>query len=290
VSDVAPESALLRQAGAADEAALRELWERAAWLQAEGDLGLWLAALGRTPTWLWRRDGAAQGMLSLDSETFPVVTLRHLALRDIAAQRFFAAVALPQAEEGLRNQHAQWLTVEAGGRWLRDLLVGCGYTVGAQVLSYCHSAQVGPVASQADVTLRAIAPADILALAELDAQAFLSWWQWPAVRLARLLAGGAEGAAMWGLVADEAGQLAGYLLAQPEPPHAVIARLAVCPARQGRGIGTRLLTEALARLAAAGCREVWLSTQEDNLPARRLYERLGFGARGELFSLMVKAL
>ena len=49
-------------------------------------------------------------------------------------------------------------------------------------------------------------------------------------------------------------------------------QLFVEPAHQGRGIGTRLLTTALARMPPS----VMLNVFEDNGPARRFYERRGF--------------
>ena len=52
--------------------------------------------------------------------------------------------------------------------------------------------------------------------------------------------------------------------------------LAVVPGMRGRGVGRALLTEAEEIAAARGCCKLTLEVQEDNLPARRLYERFGF--------------
>lgn len=45
---------------------------------------------------------------------------------------------------------------------------------------------------------------------------------------------------------------------------------------EGRGIGTRLLSAAARAARAAGCREIWLITTNDNLHALRFYQRRGF--------------
>lgn len=52
--------------------------------------------------------------------------------------------------------------------------------------------------------------------------------------------------------------------------------LVVDPPHHGRGLGTALLATALATLAARGLPEARLKVWADNLPARRLYARLGF--------------
>lgn len=53
--------------------------------------------------------------------------------------------------------------------------------------------------------------------------------------------------------------------------------IAVDPARQGRGLGGKLLREAATRMAAAGGRRLFLSTSglARYDPTRRFYERLG---------------
>ncbi|MGH2736963.1 MAG: GNAT family N-acetyltransferase, partial [Actinomycetota bacterium] len=46
---------------------------------------------------------------------------------------------------------------------------------------------------------------------------------------------------------------------------------------RGRGVGGRLVTTALRwMLSYEGIDEVWLSVDENNLGAQRLYERLGW--------------
>jgi len=55
-----------------------------------------------------------------------------------------------------------------------------------------------------------------------------------------------------------------------------IGLLAVHASCRGRGLGTRLITQAVAWMRAAGASESTIVTQLDNLPACRLYEQLGY--------------
>ena len=90
------------------------------------------------------------------------------------------------------------------------------------------------------------------------------------------------------LVAEEGGAVSGYVrLSQPGPlpSHAhvlVINGLAVDPARQGCGIGRRLVTAALDEALRRGARKVSLRVLAPNSRARRLYESCGFTQEGVL--------
>jgi ribosomal protein S18 acetylase RimI-like enzyme len=52
--------------------------------------------------------------------------------------------------------------------------------------------------------------------------------------------------------------------------------LAVVPAWRGRGVGRALLEAVEAEAVRRGCCRLTLEVQDDNEPARRLYERFGF--------------
>ena len=58
-----------------------------------------------------------------------------------------------------------------------------------------------------------------------------------------------------------------------------IDQVGVVAAARGRGLAAALIGETLTRMAGAGGTEAWLTVNVDN-PAGRLYERLGFAARG----------
>ena len=57
----------------------------------------------------------------------------------------------------------------------------------------------------------------------------------------------------------------------------LIAELIVRPEAQRRGVADALVTEALRRLAAAGCRGAVVSVVPDNESANALYRKHGFG-------------
>jgi aminoglycoside 6'-N-acetyltransferase I len=79
------------------------------------------------------------------------------------------------------------------------------------------------------------------------------------------------------IVAVDNGTVVGMITAvhyvhPDKAPQLWINEVGVAESHRRRGIGRRMLEAMLARGKALGCTEAWLGTEEDNLPARRLYE------------------
>jgi ribosomal protein S18 acetylase RimI-like enzyme len=81
------------------------------------------------------------------------------------------------------------------------------------------------------------------------------------------------------LGAVEEGRLVGALAWADADGVVDVHRLVIHPDRARRGVGRALVRELLARTDRA---DVVVSTGRDNLPARRLYESLGFRVVGEV--------
>jgi ribosomal protein S18 acetylase RimI-like enzyme len=72
--------------------------------------------------------------------------------------------------------------------------------------------------------------------------------------------------------------------------NAQILSIAVANNRRGVGIGTRLVEEALKYLEKGKVSEVRLEVRPDNLPARRIYEKLGFVVKGTIPTIIGESL
>jgi ribosomal protein S18 acetylase RimI-like enzyme len=88
------------------------------------------------------------------------------------------------------------------------------------------------------------------------------------------------------LVAEVEGAVVGYATSWFDTEDRVgeVSNNAVHPAWRGRGIATALIAAAIRRLLADGAQVLRVSTLEQDLPAQRVYERLGF--RSMLRSIM----
>jgi len=80
------------------------------------------------------------------------------------------------------------------------------------------------------------------------------------------------------IVAEVAGHVVGF--ARTAPERCELHLLYTEPAAWGRGAGRMLMDAALARLAASGCNEALLWTEERNERPRRVYERYGWTLDG----------
>jgi len=87
-----------------------------------------------------------------------------------------------------------------------------------------------------------------------------------------------------GVVAEEGRELAGFCVAQRVPDSGSgrtqlvghIVTIDVAPGFRRRGVGRLLMLEVESRMRAAGAALLRLEAAEDNLPALRFYEALGF--------------
>ncbi|WP_415907797.1 GNAT family acetyltransferase [Oleiharenicola sp. Vm1] len=86
----------------------------------------------------------------------------------------------------------------------------------------------------------------------------------------------------WFLVAARGNEIVGTVMAGYEGHRGWINYLGVAPALQRGGLGRRLMTEAEARLRAAGCPKINLQVRPDNTVAIAFYERIGFAVEGAI--------
>jgi ribosomal-protein-alanine N-acetyltransferase len=72
----------------------------------------------------------------------------------------------------------------------------------------------------------------------------------------------------------------GFAVSRMAADEAEILSIAIAPGQRGRGLSRQLLLTHLGHLAGRGVRTVFLEVEENNQPARRLYDRAGFAIAG----------
>ena len=75
-------------------------------------------------------------------------------------------------------------------------------------------------------------------------------------------------------------KVVGFSVSRAAADEAEILSIAVAESHRGRGLSNNLLLTHLGHLAGRGVRTVFLEVEENNHPARRLYERAGFTVVG----------
>jgi ribosomal-protein-alanine N-acetyltransferase len=71
-------------------------------------------------------------------------------------------------------------------------------------------------------------------------------------------------------------KIIGFAVSRIGADEAEILSVAVDPSHRGRGLSRTLLMTHLGHLAGRGVRTIFLEVEENNQPARRLYDRGGF--------------
>ena len=75
-------------------------------------------------------------------------------------------------------------------------------------------------------------------------------------------------------------KVVGFAVSRMAADEAEILSIAIDPDQRGRGLSRDLLLTHLGHLAGRGVRHIFLEVEENNQPARRLYERAGFSVVG----------
>jgi ribosomal-protein-alanine N-acetyltransferase len=75
-------------------------------------------------------------------------------------------------------------------------------------------------------------------------------------------------------------KIVGFAVSRMAADEAEILSIAVAVSHRGRGLSRNLLLTHLGHLAGRGIRTVFLEVEENNQPARRLYQHAGFAVAG----------
>ena len=83
---------------------------------------------------------------------------------------------------------------------------------------------------------------------------------------------------MW--VIEDGSAIAAIIVLPPQPDYLLLDNIAVAPARQGSGLGRRLLAFAEAEAVRRGYREIRLYTHRTMTENQRLYAAIGYEETG----------
>jgi len=126
------------------------------------------------------------------------------------------------------------------------------------------------------ISIRPVQGTELAILAVLHAACFRED-AWDVAALTTML--GMPGTSAW-VAYRETGAACGFVIAQTLGDEAEILTLGVAPEARRQRVARRLLSDLIARLSAAGTRQLWLEVAADNLAGLGLYQGLGFVGRG----------
>jgi ribosomal protein S18 acetylase RimI-like enzyme len=163
--------------------------------------------------------------------------------------------------------------------WLHDLLLSSGFASRQSIVMLEHDSGVpAEMALSAEISMRPMLQFDLPAVAEVDTSAFELLWQNTLPVLEQ-----AYPQAVWPTVAEMDGQVIGYQLSTRNPLGVHLARLAVRPTVQGKGLGYALVANLIQQAGRYGISHLTVNTQSDNATSMALYQRMGFRETGERY-------
>jgi ribosomal-protein-alanine N-acetyltransferase len=162
--------------------------------------------------------------------------------------------------------------------WFQNVLAGSGFENRQNIVMLEWQYQPWASYEAEGIRIRKMEEADLPEVEKTDAASFPPLWQNPMETLRRGLA-----QALFATVAEDENGIVGYQISTGGRSRAHLARLAVHPSVQGRGVGRALISNLFMRLYQYGILKLSVNTQSDNQVSLSLYKRMGFLLTGEQY-------
>lgn len=188
--------------------------------------------------------------------------------------RLLASLSTELAARGVLSLHYSGNDAEQD--WLRAVLLTHDFVPYRHLYSYDKFDYHIPSWGNQQVTVRPVdlsspRSQDMQALLAIEEVCFEDLWHYDRTAFTDIVA-----THPYFVAAEINGQVVGYQFNAIDSDSGYLVRIAVHPAVNGRGIGVRLMAEAVNFFAQARVSRIMLNTQQDNVRAHRLYEWFGF--------------
>jgi ribosomal-protein-alanine N-acetyltransferase len=235
--------------------------------------------LGCSPYWVLEEAGQMLGALACPPDPDTISWIRLFASASHLSGSSVWPPLWKAARDELAGSGGATAAVIATQRWFDPILTESGFDLNGHItLLEWHDQRLIPTPVSPDIRLRAMTPDDLPRVVEVDAAAFEPLWRNSFAALSK-----AYSQASYASVAEDASGMIGYQLSTEAPLGAHLARLAIRPEGQGRGLGAALVGDLIRQIQKGGGFRVTVNTQADNAASLALYKKLGFLRTGEQF-------
>ena len=162
--------------------------------------------------------------------------------------------------------------------WFREVLEMAGFENRQNIVMLEWSYQPWAAVEADGVLIREMTEGDLQDVVKADNAAFDPLWHNSHETLRRALS-----QSLFATVAEDQRSVIGYQITTGSHSRAHLARLAVHPSAQGRGIARSIIGDLFTRLVDSGYRKLSVNTQSDNQASLNLYAKLGFARTGEAY-------
>lgn len=272
----------IRAATVADRQKLANLMHFEVYVHRHLDWRPPLEWLGEEPYLVAEQRGVIVAALACPPDPPNVAWIRLFAASSsISPQRAWHTLWPEAAEQVSRMERVEWVAGIPLQSWFEGLLEESHFihTHNVVMLSWDRSHKL-PAERPAPVTIRPMTLDDLPLVEKVDEASFVPVWQnsQPCLEIAFRQAAVAT-------VAEDAGRIVAYQISTGTALGGHLARLAVHPSYQGKGIGFCLVRDMLGQFERRGAQSVTVNTQQDNEASLSLYRKVGFHLTGEEFPI-----
>lgn len=180
------------------------------------------------------------------------------------------------------NQKPDLLAAVCITDWFADLLLYSGFQVRQNIVTFMFKPALFKELPMTPVfKIRRMDFSDLDTVAKIDQASFEPLWQTPFSGLET-----AFNTSFYSTLLIQEDQIIAYLIATEKAGNAHLARIAVLPQFQNRGVASSLINDFIAFSRKNNIKEITLNTQSDNLRSISLYEKLGFMPVGENYPVL----
>lgn len=225
--------------------------------------------------WVAERGGRTVGVMGMSDVLTGTSWLRFAAISDKDYPREVMNEMWAYVTDELRALGVHTVAVLVLRNWLEDYLREWGFTYLEDIVTLRRYGRHLPQQHSPALDIRPVERADAETMLAIDHAAFEPLWQMSLSEVRHGIH-----------VADSTtlayldGRPVGYQIATTHGMNGHLARLAVLPDTQGRGVGGALVRDMLAWFIRRGILTVTVNTQETNIRSQRLYEKYDFKRNG----------
>jgi len=238
--------------------------------------------IGQYPFLVMERNGEIVASLACPPDPPKVAWIRLFAASShLSAKTAWETLWVHALAELVENHHPRWVAAIPVHNWFAYQLKKSGFRETHQIamLSWERS-KLPEKPLPIPARIRPMESSDLVDVQKLDEASFVPLWQNSLSCLQY-----AFHQSVIATVAETAGKLVGYQISTTTPLGGHLARLAVDPSNQGKGIGYALVYDLLSRFERCGTRMLSVNTQKNNLASLAIYKKASFMMTGEEYPI-----
>lgn len=225
--------------------------------------------------WVAERGGRTVGVIGVSDILAGTCWLRFLAVEDKDKPRQVIHEMWAHVVAELQAQGVHTVAALVLRSWLEDNLREWGFSYIEDIITLRRYGRHLPEQPSPPLEIRYVEHPDLGTVKHIDHAAFAPPWQ---MSMSEIRQG--VRIADYSTLAYLDGDPVGYQIATTHGTNGHLARLAVLPTTQGRGVGGALVRDMLAWFMQRNIITLTVNTQETNIRSQKLYEKYAFKRNG----------